>query len=178
MLSCSDDPEARADLEDFAVSACEQARKHGWTASARWSDNGLKLSVQNATDREVREFVRSLNETAARRDATIVSLDEQPAHEVHDREDAPIPWGTVVHARLTRELLCSLPEGAYVASDSHCSECAASLGRVGPFSVRAQQWQRAQLAGLDGCVCRVLWSHDDFMAFCARTTGATGSVWV
>jgi hypothetical protein len=61
-------------------------------------------------------------------------------------------------------LLTALPEGAYLACDSH-EDRAGSIGRLGPFQVRAQQWQRAQLSGMDGGMCRVFWTGDDYEAF-------------
>ena len=178
ILTCPDDATTRADIEEFAVNACDEARRRGWKAWARWTDEGLKLWLEQGRRAELQAFVDTLAATAPRYGADVAMLDEAPPPAIYDIERPPIPWGTVIHARLTRELLCALPEGAYVASDSRCSECPSSLGRVGPFSVRAQQWQRAQLAGLDGCICRVFWSQDDFSAYTARNAPQLGSAWV
>jgi len=175
LLRCPDDAATRAGVEDLAVSACEEARRRNSKAWARWTDDGLKVWFRDGRPEELRQLADSLGRSAPRYGASASFSDEEPTDRAYDIERSPILWGTVIHARLTRELLCALPEGAYVASDSRCSECSSSLGRVGPFSVRAQQWQRAQLAGLDGCVCRVLWSQDDFSAYRERSADAADS---
>ncbi len=177
LLTCPGEVETRRDVEDFAVSICDQARRRGWKALAQWTDGGLRVWLQNGESENLCALVQPLQAKAIELGATLSYLDEQPAARIRDIEDAPITWGTVVHARLTRDLLCALPEGAYVASDSDNADCADSLGRVGPFTVRAEQWQRAQLAGLDGGICRVLWSREDFEAFCQRPATAIRPVW-
>ncbi|HEX8280215.1 MAG TPA: hypothetical protein VF551_02465 [Chthoniobacterales bacterium] len=166
MLSGGDDPDARRNLEDFAVTLCDQAKKHGCRACAVWTDDALKVRIQEGCGASVQDLFLWLGESAAEQGASItIGQDQESGPCIRDIEDGPIPWGTVLHARLTRDLLCALPEGAFVASDRACS-----IGRLGPSHVRAQQWQRAQLAGLDGAMFRVLWSEEDFQAFCKRSS--------
>src|SRR5438552_1526176 len=43
VLSCPPDAATRLDIEDFAVSVCDEARKRGWKVWACWTDAGLKV---------------------------------------------------------------------------------------------------------------------------------------
>jgi hypothetical protein len=165
ILSCRDEANARRAIEDYAVSICEQTRKRGWRACAAWHEDKLKIRVQGGEIEQTREFLDALMADAKHHGAASSIIEEvEVSSVICQLDDAPILWGTVVHARLTRDLLAALPEGAYVGADSG-EDRATSVGRLGPFHVRAQQWQRAQLAGLDGGMCRVFWSGDDYEAF-------------
>jgi len=164
-ITCPPDAAARRRLEDYALTMCDQARKRGWQACAAWTDDKLKVRFQGGDPQEMREFLDPLAGNAKENGAVSSIFDEEPAGPpIGHLDDVPFRWGDVVHARLTRDLLSSLPEGAYVASVSE-EDRAASIGRLGPFQVRAQQWQRAQLAGLEGDMCRVFWSGEDYDAF-------------
>jgi hypothetical protein len=165
IMGCPDDAGARRKLEEYALTMCDQARKHGWEACAAWADDKLRVRFQDGDADEMREFLDPLAGNAKENGATSSIFEEQPATAaIGHLHDVPFRWGEVVHARLTRELISALPEGAYVASVSE-EDRPASIGRLGPFHVRAQQWQRAQLAGLDGGLCRVFWSGEDYDAF-------------
>ncbi|MGZ5019538.1 MAG: hypothetical protein ACXWAV_03855 [Chthoniobacterales bacterium] len=162
ILSCADDAKARRQIEDYAVTICEQTRKRGWKACAAWQEEKLNVRVQGGETEDMRAFLDPLVADAKEHGAASSILEEiEAAPLICHLDDAAIVWGTVVHARLTRDLLTSLPEGAYVAS----ADRAGSIGRLGPFSVRAQQWQRAQFAGLEGGMSRVFWSSHDYEAF-------------
>ena len=169
VLSCPPDAATRLDIEDFAVSVCDEARKRGWKVWACWTDAGLKVRLQNGRVQLLREFVATFVNSATKHGATMSVLEKpQPATLIRDIEDGPIVWGTVIHARLTRRLLCALPEGALVAFNLTAGDRGRFIGRVGSFQTRGEQWKRAQLAGLDGGSCRVLWSEDDCHAFYVR----------
>ena len=102
ILSCPDDAATRADVEDLAVSACDEARTRGWKAWARWTDRGLQLWLEHSSRGELRAFIDSLSETAPRYGARLSMLDEEPPMAIYDIVRSPVPWGTVIHARLTR----------------------------------------------------------------------------
>lgn len=164
-LADSVDAAARRNLEDLAISICDQARKRGWKACAAWREEQVQVRLQNGELAAVEEFLQPFSARAEKSGAKMtIRAGEGMSPSICALEDAPIVWGTVVQARLTRDLLCGLPEGAFVAATSH-DDRAHSIGRLGPFHVRAQQWQRAQLAGLDGAMCRVFWSGADYEAF-------------
>jgi hypothetical protein len=165
LLSGPPDAGARREMEDLAVAICDRARKRGWKACAGWKDESVKVRLQNGEAESVGEFLQSFAARAEKSGAKMSMREEETASpSICALEDAPIMWGTVVQARLTRDLLCGLPEGAFVASASD-EDRVHSVGRLGPFHVRAQQWQWAQLSGLDGGMCRVFWSEDDYNAF-------------
>ncbi len=162
IISCADDPGVRCGIEDYAVTICEQTRKRGWKTCAAWQDEKLKVRVQGDDARAVRAFLDPFVGNAKEHGAASSILEEvEAAPVICQLDDSPVLWGTVMHARLTRDLLTSLPEGAYLASEDRTG----SIGRLGPAHVRAQQWQRAQLAGINGGMCRVFWSGDDYEAF-------------
>lgn len=164
-LACADDSATRRNLEDFAVLLCDQARRRGCKARASWVNEGVRIRLQSGCAESFQDILESLATSAAEQGASIsIGEDHTPGRCIQALEDAPIPWGTVVQARLTRELLCALPEGAFVAAEG-ADGSGASVGRLGPFHVRAQQWKRAQLFGLDGGMCRVFWSENDYHAF-------------
>ena len=166
VLSGGDDAPARRNLEDFAILLCDQARKRGCKACAVWADGGLKVRIQQGCAESLREIVQWLAESAAEQGATVsIGADQEAGPYIRDINEGPIAWGTVVHARLTRDLLCALPEGAWVVCNTSAGELAVGLGRLGPFASRATQWQNARVAGLDGTMCRVFWSQADFDDF-------------
>lgn len=165
LLSGPAEAAARRELEDLAIAICDQARRRGWRACAGWTDENVKVRLQNGDTGAVKEFLQTFAARAERIGAHVsVKEADGEAHSICALEDAPILWGTVVQARLTRDLLCGLPEGAFVASASE-EDRIHSVGRVGPFNCRAQQWQRAQFSGLDGTMCRVFWSEADYNDF-------------
>ena len=177
-LSGGDDATARLRLEDFALLLCDQARKHGCRATAAWTDGNLKVRIQEGCAESLQRVFQWLAETAAEQGAHVeIGPDQEAGPTIRDFGDAPIPWGTVVHARLTRELLCALPEGAFVVSNVSPGEVAVALGRLGPFVTRAQQWQNARLAGLDGTMCRVFWSEDEVDAYFDGAVPAPAAAW-
>jgi hypothetical protein len=165
LLADALDATTRRTLEDLAVSICDQARKRGWKACAGWTGEDVKVRLQKGDLAAVEEFLQPFAARAEKSGAKMTLREGEGASpSICALEDAPITWGTVVQARLTRDLLCGLPEGAFVASSAE-EDRAHSVGRLGPFHVRAQQWQRAQLSGLDGAMCRVFWSEADYQAF-------------
>ena len=167
VLSGGDDAAARSNLEDFAVLLCDQARKRGCKACAVWADGTLKVRIQEGCAESLQEIFQWLAESAAEQGAQVeIGADQGAGPCIRDIGDGPIAWGTVVQARLTRDLLCGLPEGAFVVCNTGGCESPVALGRLGPFATRAQQWQNARLAGLDGTLARVFWSEEDFAAFC------------
>lgn len=166
VLSGGDDAAARLRLEDFALLLCDQATKHGCRAVATWDGRDLKVRMQEDCAKSLQYVFQWLGETAAEQGAQVeIGADQEAGPRIRGLTDGAIPWGTVVHARLTRELLCALPERAYVVCNATPGEVAVALGRLGPFVTRAQQWQKARAAGLDGTMCRVFWSEEDFAAF-------------
>ena len=177
VLSGGDDAAARLRLEDFAILVCDQARKHGCRATAAWADGSLKVRIQDGCAESLEQVFQWLAETAAEQGAQIeIGADQVAGPRIRDFGDTQIPWGTVVHARLTRELLCALPDGAYVVCNVTPGEVAVALGRLGPFVTRAQQWQTARVAGLDRTMCRVFWSEEDFEAY-AHGEAAAVETW-
>ena len=178
VLSGGDDAAARFRLEDFALLLCEQARKRGCRATAAWSDANLKVRFQDGCAESLQEIFQWLAESAAEQGASVeIGGDQDAGPRIRDFTDAPVPWGTVLQARLTRPLLCALPEGAFVVCNAAPGEVAIALGRLGSFETRAQEWQKAKLAGLDGTLCRVCWSEDDFDAYFEAAAAAHAHVW-
>ena len=177
VLSGGEDAAARLRLEDFAILLCDQARKHGCRSTAAWDAGSLKIRIQNGCAESLQQVFQWLGETAAEQGATVeIGADQEAGPPIRDFADAPIPWGTVVHARLTRELLCALPEGAYVVCNATPGEVAVALGRLGPFVTRARQWQNARAAGLDRTMCRVFWSEEAFNAYVHDADGRDGAL--
>lgn len=178
VLSGGDDAAARLRLEDFAILVCDQARRHGCRATAAWDGGSLKVRMQDGCAESLQHVFQWLGETAAEQGAQVeIGADQEAGPRIRDFADGAIPWGTVVHARLTRELLCALPEGAYVVCNTTPGEVGVALGRLGPFVTRAPQWQNARVAGLDCTMCRVFWSEEDFEAYvdgAAAAPHATG----
>jgi hypothetical protein len=126
----------------------------------------------------MRDVIQWLGETAAEQGASVTIGEDQPAGAcIRDIEHGPIVWGTVVQARLTRDLLCALPEGAFLVCNAAPGEVPVPLGKLGGFGARAQQWQNAKLAGLDGTMCRVFWSDEDYDAFCGSASTAVLETW-
>jgi hypothetical protein len=178
VLSGGDDAAARRNLEEFAVLVCDQARKRGCKTRAVWAGVNLQLRIQQGCADTLREVFQWLAETAAEQGASVTVGEDQPAGAcIHDIEDAPIAWGTVVHARLTRDLLCNLPEGAFLVCNVAPCEVPVPLGRLGPYASRAEQWQRARTAGLDGTLSRVFWTEEDFRAFCDGISAQPVEAW-
>ena len=178
VLSGGDDAAARLRLEDFALLVCDQATKHGCRATAAWSAGRLKVRIQDGCAESLQHVFQWLAESAAEQGAQIeIGADEEAGPRIRDFGDAQIPWGTVVHARLTRELLCALPEGAFVVCNVTPGEVAVALGRLGPFVTRALAWQKARVAGLDGTMCRVFWSEDDLDAYFEGAAAASLAAW-
>ena len=117
------------DLEDFAILLCEQARRHGCRAAATWDAGSLKVRIQDGCAESLQQVCQWLAESAAEQGAEVeIGADQEAGPRIRDFDDAPIPWGTVVHARLTRELLCALPEGAFVVCNASPGELAVALG--------------------------------------------------
>ena len=164
-LTSPDDPRVRRGLEDYALSLADRARKRGFKACAGWHDEKLQLRFQEGSAEEMRAFLDPLLAEADNHGAIgSVVQERNAATPIEHLDDAAFAWGSLVQGRLTRDLLCALPEGAYVASTSE-DDRGESIGRLGPFHMRAHQWQRAHLAGLDGRLCRVFWSERDYDAF-------------
>jgi len=150
VLSCPPEPATRLDIEDFAVSVCDEARKRGWKVWACWTDAGLKVRLQNGRVQLLREFVATFVNSATKHGATMSVLEKpQPATLIRDIEDGPIVWGTVIHARLTRRLLCALPEGALVAFNLTAGDRA--------FHWTSRFFPDARGAVEKGTACRFRW---------------------
>lgn len=178
VLSGGEDAAARRRLEDFALLLCDQARNHGCNATAAWAEGRLKVRLQEGCAESLQYVIQWLSETAAEQGAVVeVGADEPAGPPIRDLGEGPIPWGTVVHARLSREMLCALPEGAFVVCNTSPGDGAVALGRLGPFASRAEQWNNARLAGFDRTMSRVFWSEEDMKAYLDAECAAAPAAW-
>lgn len=163
-LSAPDDPEARRETEDLALVICSEARKRGWKTCAAWTEGNIQIRLQTASGGSARDLMKCFADEARDLGVAVFLLeDQEPATAICEFDDGPIAWDSVVQARLTRKFLYRLPEGAFLISNGQ-ERGGFSVGRVGSMTERAEQWQSAQLAGMEGAMCRVLWAEEDIDA--------------
>ena len=159
VLSCPLDYESRARAEALALGLLQQAKRMGGAGWTGWADRRLNVRIQN-TNLEMLQPIIDAWVRAVQRDSKSFSIIQQhrPKEPLPDSR-AQIPWGTVVHTRLTRTLLSRLPEGAWVISN-----CYARSGepifeqRLGPSRTRQAAWHIAVEAGANNRICRVAWT--------------------
>jgi len=159
VLACPFDYESRANAEALALSLLQEAKRMGGAGWAGWVDRRLNVRIQNANLQTVQPIVHAWVHAAERDSKSLSIIQQTRAREPLPGPRDQIPWGTVVHTRLTRTLLVRLPEGAWVISN-----CYAGSGepifeqRLGPAHTRQAAWRLAIEAGANNRICRVAWT--------------------
>jgi hypothetical protein len=161
----SPEPSTRRGLEGVGVSICKLAQKRGWYASARWIERGIAIRVHNHDEHVLAEYVQAFVRCAQKEGSTVTivkkSVPSQP-DPVHQTDSGQIQWGALIHEKLSRKLLNSLPEGAFVVSNCFAGSKSIFAERVPGMRYKPGLWQKAKDVGAAGRTCSVLWSEQDF----------------
>jgi hypothetical protein len=161
----SPDLSTRRELEGVGVSICKLAQKRGWYASARWIEGGIAIRVRNHDEHVLADvmqaFVRFAGKNGWRLTIVKKSVPSQPDL-VCQTDSGQIQWGALIHEKLSRKLLNSLPEGAFVVSICFAGSESIFAERVPGMRYKPGLWQKAKDVGAAGRTCSVVWSEQDF----------------
>ena len=164
----SPEPSTRRGLEGVGLSISKQAEKRGWYASARWVDGGITIRLRNHDEHLLAELVQAFVRCAAKEGWTLTIVEKSAPSEpeqVGRTEAGQIQWGALIHEKLSRKLLNSLPEGAFVVSNCFARSKSIFAERVPGMRYRPGLWQKAKDVGAAGRTCHVLWSEQDFDSY-------------
>jgi hypothetical protein len=164
----SPEPSTRRGLEGVGLSIRKQAEKRGWYASARWIDGGITIRLRNHDEHLLAELVQAFVRCAAKEGWTLTIVEKSVPSEpkqVGRTESGQIQWGALIHEKLSRKLLNSLPEGAFVVSSCFAHSKSIFAERVPGMRYRSGLWQKAKDVGAAGRTCSVLWSEQDFDSY-------------
>ena len=162
------DASSRHRVESDLFSTALLIRQFGGKAWLGWTEaDWLKLRVQATPVERTRKAVADalenlpepLRSSVAVREEQEVAPTPLPAVDTGD-----VPWGTVLHEKLTKRFLGLLPEGCYVLSNCYGGAEQIFSERIGPPNAREVAWRRAKIAGANGRLCRVVWTETDFNA--------------
>ena len=98
---------------------------------------------------------------------------EGTAIEITQRDAIQVPEGqlppsnltphALIRQKLTKKLLLSLPNGAFVVSNCFAGPQSVFAEQLGPAETRLETWRRAVKARAAGRMCQVVWTESEFI---------------
>ncbi len=158
-LSCPPVYRSRQSAEALSLSLLKQARSCGGSGWAAWTGHGLIVRLHDVASDDLQPIVRAWVDAAQREGESLGIVQQRKPAEPLPDATGEIPWGTIVHARLTKKLLNQVPQRAWVISN-----CYGRGGepifeqRLGPPETREAAWALAVSTGANNRVCRVAWT--------------------
>ena len=159
IVACSCNYASRANTEALALGLLNHVIRDGGAGWAGWVNDRLNVRMQNTDFDKLQPIVVAWVHAAERDAESLTIVQQRRPKRPLPNPKAEIPWGTVVHTRLTRKLLNQLPEGAWVISN-----CYARTGepifeqRLGFPDTREAAWHLAIEARANNRICHVAWT--------------------
>ena len=158
-------PQQVSDFEMVSIGVLLQqlAKERGGSCVAIWKEGILALTVQGMRPAEIYDLIDIVIGSFVRAGKLVetVQLDSIPI------QGGKLPNyagpHSLIREKLTKKLLVSLPEEAFVVSNLRNEEGRPVFAeKVSPVRTRSQQWRRVIAAGANGGLCEVVWTEANF----------------
>jgi len=141
----------------------EVVRQSGGTARCLRRPESVTVELTGMAQSELNALIDAFTDSMTLQNESISLCVEQ----VDDLHSIPggnsLAHGEYFRGKLTKRLLISLPEGAYVASNIVCSGKPVFAVRLTALNEREAQWIAAVEAGAAQRTCNVLWNAEDVL---------------